>query len=124
VHDGEALWVHRKGAISASSGEAGIIPGSMGSPSYQVEGRGLVQSLCSSSHGAGRALTRTEARRSISTRALMRQLEGVWFDHRRADRLRDEAPSAYKDIQLVMRAQRDLTKIVRTVRPILSFKGG
>ncbi|HVI04400.1 MAG TPA: RtcB family protein [Enhygromyxa sp.] len=124
--DGEArdLWVHRKGAISARAGEPGIIPGSMGTASYLVEGRGEPRSLCSSSHGAGRALARGEAFRTISSKQLRRELRGVCFDERLVDRLRDEAPGAYKDIGAVMRAQRELTRIVARLRPVLAFKGG
>lgn len=123
AHEGAALWVHRKGAISAHPGELGIIPGSMGTPSYHVEGLGHGASLCSSSHGAGRCMSRAEARRSISTRKLEREMKAVWFDHRKAEQLRDEAPSAYKDIGAVMRAQRELTRIVRRLHPLLSYKG-
>jgi tRNA-splicing ligase RtcB len=124
--DGEtrALWVHRKGAISARADEPGIIPGSMGTASYLVEGRGEPRSLCSSSHGAGRALARGEAFRSISSKQLRRELRGVCFDERLVDRLRDEAPGAYKDIGAVMRAQRELTRVVQRLRPVLAFKGG
>lgn len=122
THFGEPLWVHRKGAISASEGETGIIPGSMGSATFLVEGRGRPESLCSSSHGAGRAMSRSEARRRIAVRDLEREMRGVWFDRRLADRLRDEAPSAYKDVGAVMRAQRDLVRIVRRLRPALSYK--
>lgn len=122
-HGGAALWVHRKGAISAQRGELGIIPGSMGSPSYHVEGRGHEAALCSSSHGAGRCMSRSEARRSISRRALEAQLKAVWFDHRQAEALREEAPAAYKDIGAVMRAQRELTRVVRRLEPVLSYKG-
>ncbi|MDB5323925.1 MAG: hypothetical protein JWN40_5556 [Phycisphaerales bacterium] len=121
-HVGEALWAHRKGALSAAEGEPGVIPGSMGSASFHVLGRGCPTSLCSSSHGAGRVMSRDQARRAISARDLHSQLQGVWFDHRLASRLRDEAPGAYKDIHTVMRAQRDLTCITRTLRPILSYK--
>ncbi|MCC6621643.1 MAG: RtcB family protein [Deltaproteobacteria bacterium] len=123
-HGGERLWVHRKGALSARAGEPGIIPGSMGSPSHHTSGRGEPTSLCSSSHGAGRALSRGDARRSISSAALERQIAGVWFDRRMADALREEAPAAYTDIGRVMRAQHPLTRIERTLRPLLSFKGG
>jgi len=123
VHGGRGLWVHRKGAISAQGDEPGIIPGSMGTASYHVAGRGHPDALCSSSHGAGRALPRREARRRISARALEAEMAGVWFDVRHADALRDEAPSAYKDVGAVMRAQRALTRIVRRVRPLLSYKG-
>jgi tRNA-splicing ligase RtcB (3'-phosphate/5'-hydroxy nucleic acid ligase) len=123
VHEGGELWVHRKGAISARRGELGIIPGSMGSPSYHVEGRGHAAALCSSSHGAGRRMSRGEARRKISRRTLEAEMKSVWFDHRHAEQLRDEAPSAYKDIGAVMRAQRELTRIVRRLHPLLSYKG-
>lgn len=121
--DGRLLLVHRKGAIPARQDEPGIIPGSMGSPSYHVLGRGCAEALCSSSHGAGRVMSRSEAARRISTRALERQLDGVWFDHRLSSRLRDEAPAAYKDIDAVMRAQHALTRVVRRLRPLLSYKG-
>jgi tRNA-splicing ligase RtcB len=121
-HFDSVWWVHRKGALWAGHGAQGIIPGSMGAPSYHVEGRGHEPSLQSSSHGAGRVLSRTEACHSIPRQQLLREMTGVWFDHRHVDRLRDEAPSAYKDIARVMRAQRDLTRIVRIVRPVLSYK--
>lgn len=121
-HAGRELWVHRKGAISARSDEPGVIPGSMGAPSYHVVGRGCAAALCSSSHGAGRALSRSEARRRIARAELVAQMGGVWFDHRAAEALRDEAPGAYKDISAVMRAQRELTRVVRALRPVLSFK--
>jgi tRNA-splicing ligase RtcB (3'-phosphate/5'-hydroxy nucleic acid ligase) len=124
THAGEDLWVHRKGAISARAAEPGIVPGSMGTPTFHVEGRGCERSLSSSSHGSGRAMTRTEARRRIGVEELRRQLRGVWFDERRADALRAEAPGAYKEIGRVMRAQAELTKIVRRLRSILSYKGG
>ena len=124
THFGEALWVHRKGATSAAADEPGVIPGSMGSASYHVEGRGHPDALCSSSHGAGRAMSRQETRSVVSARRLRDELAGVWFDPRMAERLRDEAPSAYKDVAAVMRAQRDLTRIIRKLRPVLSYKGG
>ncbi|MEX0866820.1 MAG: RtcB family protein [Pirellulales bacterium] len=123
THFGEHLWVHRKGAQSAQLDEPGIIPGSMGARSFHVAGRGCEKALCSSSHGAGRKLSRTDARKSVSTRQLQRQMESVWFDHRRADALRDEAPAAYKNIRAVMRAQKKLTRIVRELRPVLCYKG-
>ena len=122
-HGGRELWVHRKGALSARAGELGIVPGSMGTESYHTVGRGHPESLCSSSHGAGRTMSRGEARKRISTRDLNRQMRGVWFDEGVASRLRDEAPGAYKDVRQVMKAQRDLTKIVRRVRPVLAYKG-
>jgi tRNA-splicing ligase RtcB len=118
-----ALWIHRKGAISAKDGEPGIIPGSMGTPSFHVRGRGNADALWSSSHGAGRVMSRSAARAKISTAALERQAKGVIFDRRIAHRLVDEAPAAYKDISKVMRAQRALTCIVRRLDPVLSYKG-
>ena len=123
THGDRPLWVHRKGALSAQAGEAGVIPGSMGSASFHTLGRGLPDSLCSSSHGAGRALSRTEASQRIGERQLLAEMRGVWFDQRQAGQLRDEAPSAYKDICAVMRAQRDLTRIVRRLQPVLNYKG-
>jgi tRNA-splicing ligase RtcB len=123
THEGEDLWVHRKGALPAADDEAGVIPGSMGSASYHVTGRGHAAALCSSSHGAGRALSRTEAARAVKHRDFARQMQGVWYDHRREPALREEAPSAYKDITKVMRAQRELTRITRELRPLLCYKG-
>jgi tRNA-splicing ligase RtcB (3'-phosphate/5'-hydroxy nucleic acid ligase) len=123
MHFGNSYWIHRKGALPASEGLPGLIPGSMGTESFHVTGRGCPDSLCSSSHGAGRAMSRHEAGRLITHRQFERELRGVWFDHRRIDALRDEAPSAYKDILGVMRAQRDLVRIERRLRPVLSYKG-
>lgn len=123
VHEGEALWVHRKGAISARAGEPGIIPGSMGTSSFHVRGQGCAAALCSSAHGAGRTMSRSLARRAITGRALRDSMTGVWFDHRLASRLVEEAPAAYKDIGAVMRAQRELTRATRRLTPVLAFKG-
>jgi len=122
-HGGCALWVHRKGAMRAGLGEGGVLPGSMGTLSFHVEGRGCQEALCSSAHGAGRALSRTAARAKVTERDLRRQMEGIWYDYRLADKLRDEAPSAYKDIRAVLRAQKELVKVTRTLRPILNYKG-
>jgi tRNA-splicing ligase RtcB (3'-phosphate/5'-hydroxy nucleic acid ligase) len=121
-HEQQWLWVHRKGAMGLGAGELGVVPGSMGSESYHVEGRGVSAALCSSAHGAGRGMSRTEARKRITKRQLLREIEGIWFDHRLADRLREEAPSVYKDIGAVMRAQRDLVRIVRRLQPVLVYK--
>jgi tRNA-splicing ligase RtcB len=68
-------------------------------------------------------MSRTAARRSVTTRELQRQMAGIWYDYRHAEQLRDEAPSAYKDIRAVVRAQRELVKIVRVLRPVLNYKG-
>ena len=123
THDGQTLWVHRKGAMSAAAGEPGLIPGSMGTHSFHVEGRGCAKALSSSAHGAGRRLSRTDARRTLSAKEVTRELCGVWFDHRLTDGLREEAPSAYKDVDAVLRAQAELVRIVRRLRPVLCFKG-
>ncbi|BFU90848.1 MAG: tRNA-splicing ligase RtcB [Nitrospira sp.] len=122
LHGGSRYWVHRKGAIGAGVGMAGIIPGSMGTASYQVEGRGCEASLQSSSHGAGRVMSRGDAHRVISIDQFRREMKGIWFDQRHIRLFRDEAPSAYKDITRVMRAQQELTKIIRVVRPVLNYK--
>src|SRR6185369_7798885 len=107
----------------AGAGECGVLPGSMGTLSFHVEGRGHEEALASSAHGAGRALSRTAARGKVSERELGRQMAGVWYDFRLAGKLRDEAPSAYKDIRAVLRAQKELVKVTRTLRPVLSYKG-
>jgi tRNA-splicing ligase RtcB (3'-phosphate/5'-hydroxy nucleic acid ligase) len=122
-HNGNALWVHRKGAMSAQLGERGVLPGSMGTLTFHVEGRGHEEALCSSAHGAGRLLSRTAARGQITERELRRQMKGIWYDFRKAENLRDEAPAAYKDIRAVLRAQRELVKVIRTLRPVLNYKG-
>ena len=122
-HAGRDVWVHRKGAMRARLGEKGVLPGSMGGPSFHVEGRGHEAALCSSAHGAGRVLSRSAARAKVTERDLRRQMEGVWYDVRIAGKLRDEAPSAYKDIRAVLRAQKELVKVVRTLRPVLNYKG-
>ena len=121
-HFGAQWWVHRKGAIMAQAGVVGVIPGSMGTASYQVEGRGHAASLCSSSHGAGRVMSRGEAHRTIRIEQLRREMRGIWFDQRCLSKLRDEAPSVYKNITRVMRAQRELTKILRVLKPVLNYK--
>lgn len=122
-HGGRTLWVHRKGANVAAIGVRNVIPGSAGSHTYHVEGRGEPDSLMSSSHGAGRRLSRSAARARIRVRDAAVQFAGVWIDPRSVARLVDEAPAVYKDIAAVMRAQRDLVRIVRRLRPVLCYKG-
>jgi tRNA-splicing ligase RtcB len=122
-HGARDLWVHRKGAMPAALAQAGMLPGSMGDSSFHVEGRGQEAALCSSAHGAGRALSRTAARAQVTERELRRQMEGVWYDYRLSEKLRDEAPAAYKDIKAVLRAQSDLVKVTRVLRPMLNYKG-
>jgi tRNA-splicing ligase RtcB len=117
------LWVHRKGAMVLHAGELGVLPGSMGTLSFHVEGRGCEEALNSSAHCAGRAMSRSEAARKVRRAELQRQMKGVWFDWRLADAIRDEAPSAYKDIRAVLKDQHELVKVRRTLRPLLNYKG-
>ena len=122
-HGHQTLWVHRKGANHAAEGTPNVIPGSMATTTYHVVGRGEPAALASSSHGAGRRMSRGAARARIRRKDFVKQLANVWIDRRAAGRLVDEAPSAYKDIDAVMRAQRDLVQIVGRLRPMLCYKG-
>ena len=117
------FFVHRKGASPAAEGQEGLIPGSMGTHSFHTLGRGNQRSLCSSSHGAGRALSRSQARGRISRSEFRRQVRHVFYDGRMESQLLEEAPAAYKNVDAVMRAQADLTRIVRRLSPILIYKG-
>ena len=117
-------YIHRKGAAPAHAGRRGLIPGSMGTPSYHVVGRGHAGALCSSAHGAGRAMSRSEARRVVSTGGLRRAIAGVHVNPKQLARLREEAPQAYKGIGKVMRYQRELVRVERELQPVLSYKGG
>ena len=117
------LWVTRKGAIRAGRGELGLIPGSMGTRSYVVRGLGNAASWQSCSHGAGRRMSRAEAKRRHTAADLRAQMQGRAWQSSMADRLIDEIPSAYKDIDEVMAAQRDLVEVVHTLRQILNYKG-
>lgn len=116
-------WIHRKGAMAAHAGVPGVLPGSMGTLSFHVEGRGEAPALWSSAHGAGRRMSRTEARRRITQRDFQRQMSEVRYDSRLTNALLEEAPAAYKDIRAVLRAQSDLVKVTRTLRPVLTYKG-
>ena len=120
-HFGEHIWVTRKGAVSARAGELGIIPGSMGAKSFIVRGKGEASSYNSCSHGAGRRMSRTQARKTFSRKDLARQTEGV--ECRKDEGVIDEIPSAYKDIDAVMAAQSDLVEVVATLKQILCVKG-
>lgn len=122
-HGAQTQWVHRKGAMAAGAGVPGLLPGSMATSSFHVEGRGCAAAYGSSAHGAGRAMSREKARKAVAERDLHRQMGGVWYDYRMAADLREEAPSAYKDVDAVLRAQRELVKVVRTMRPLLNYKG-
>jgi tRNA-splicing ligase RtcB len=120
-HFGRNVWVTRKGAIRARDGELGIIPGSMGTRSYIVRGKGNQESYCSCSHGAGRRMSRSAARRTFTVSDLAAQTKGV--ECRKDDAVLDEIPGAYKDIDVVMENQRDLVDVVHTLRAILCVKG-
>ena len=120
-HFGEKLFVTRKGAISARAGELGIIPGSMGAKSYIVRGLGNPESLCSCSHGAGRRMSRTAARRRFNAVDLEAQTRGV--ECRKDGGVLDEIPGAYKDIDVVMQQQRDLVEVVHTLKQVVCVKG-
>jgi tRNA-splicing ligase RtcB len=122
-HFGQQVLVHRKGAMPADAGQAGIVPGSMGTFSYHVTGKGCDLALRSSAHGAGRLLSRHAARERYNRRDLQRQMQEVWFDPRIADGLREESPKSYKDIRSVMKAQEELVEIERVLKPVLVYKG-
>jgi tRNA-splicing ligase RtcB len=123
VYGGTELWITRKGAIKAARGDLGVIPGSMGTRSYIVSGLGNDASWHSCSHGAGRRLSRTQARKQYTGKDLARQMKGkVWLEGR-AGKLVDEIPSAYKDIDQVMADQADLVEVQHTLRQLLNYKG-
>jgi tRNA-splicing ligase RtcB len=120
-HFGRNMWVTRKGAIRARAGDLGIIPGSMGQRSYIVRGKGDLQSYCSCSHGAGRVMSRAEAKRRFSLTDLIAQTEGV--ECRKDEGVIDEIPASYKDIDQVMANQTDLVEVVHTLKQVLCVKG-
>ena len=120
-HFGKDVFVTRKGAVRAGEGELGIIPGSMGARSFIVRGKGDRDSFCTCSHGAGRAMSRAEAKRRFTLEDHMRATEGV--ECRKDEDVIDETPMAYKDIDAVMAAQADLVDIVHTLRQVVCVKG-
>jgi tRNA-splicing ligase RtcB len=120
-HFGKDVLVTRKGAVSAREGELGIIPGSMGAKSYIVRGKGNPESFNSCSHGAGRIMSRTEAKRRYSVDDHVRATEGV--ECRKDAAVIDEIPMAYKDIDAVMQAQSDLVEVVHTLKQVVCVKG-
>ncbi len=120
-HFGADVWVTRKGAVRAGKDELGIIPGSMGAKSFIVRGKGNADSFCSCSHGAGRAMSRSEAKRTFTLadhRAATAHVEC-----RKDQGVVDETPMAYKDIDAVMAAQTDLVEVVHTLRQVVCVKG-
>jgi tRNA-splicing ligase RtcB len=120
-HYGEHVFVTRKGAVRAGKGELGIIPGSMGARSFIVRGKGNPESFESCSHGAGRLLSRTAARRMFTVEDQIRATEGI--ECRKDAEVIDEIPMAYKPIEKVMAAQADLVEIVHELRQIVCVKG-
>lgn len=120
-HFGKDVFVTRKGAVRAGLGELGIIPGSMGARSFIVRGKGNAESFCTCSHGAGRAMSRTEAKRRFTLEDHLAATAGV--ECRKDADVIDETPMAYKDIDAVMAAQADLVEIVHTLRQVVCVKG-
>jgi len=120
-HYGEDVFVTRKGAINAAEGQYGIIPGSMGSKSFIVKGRGLAESFNSCSHGAGRQMSRGAAKRAFSESDLARQTAGV--ECRKDRGVLDEIPGAYKSIETVMKNQEDLVEVVAEIKQVVCVKG-
>lgn len=120
-HYGKNVLVTRKGAVRAREGEMGIIPGSMGAKSFIVRGLGNEESFCSCSHGAGRVMSRTKAKKMVSMKEHLKATEGV--ECRKDESVIDETPSAYKNIEKVMHAQKDLVEIVYTLKQVVCVKG-
>lgn len=120
-HFDERVFLTRKGAISAREGELGIIPGSMGAKSFIVRGKGNLQSFHSCSHGAGRSMSRTAAKKAFDAEDLKQQTWGV--ECRKDEGVVDEIPGAYKDIDKVMQNQSDLVEIVHTLKQVVCVKG-
>ena len=121
THFGKEVWLSRKGAIDASAGVAGLVPVSMGTRSYVVEGKGNRLSLNSSPHGAGREYSRSRARKTFTRAQLDTAMEGIEWRH--TDSFLDEIPAAYKDIDVMMEDSRDLITIRHTLRQIINVKG-
>lgn len=121
IHFQAAVWVTRKGAVSAMRDQYGIIPGSMGARSYIVRGKGNPDSFCSCSHGAGRKMSRGEAKRTFTLADHEAATEGV--ECRKDAGVIDETPGAYKDLDAVMAAQSDLVDVVHTLKQVLCVKG-
>ena len=121
VHFGKECYVTRKGAVKAGEGDLGIIPGSMGAKSYIVRGKGNPESFHSCSHGAGRVMSRTAAKRKYSVEDHVKATSHV--ECRKDASVIDETPMAYKDIDAVMEAQAELVDVVHTLRQVVCVKG-
>jgi tRNA-splicing ligase RtcB len=121
THYGQDVWVTRKGAIRAQEGDTAIIPGSMGTHSFIVTGRGNPEALSSAPHGAGRTMSRGQARKRITLEEMQAAMTGIECNVHKG--VLDEAPGAYKDISVVMNDAADLVDIKHTLKPILNIKG-
>jgi tRNA-splicing ligase RtcB (3'-phosphate/5'-hydroxy nucleic acid ligase) len=121
THYGKQVWLSRKGAINAAAGVPGLIPGSMGDASYVVVGKGNAASLNSSPHGAGRAYSRSKARKTFTREQLREAMKGI--EYRDTDAFLDEIPQAYKPIDVVMKDADDLVEIRHTLRQLVNVKG-
>jgi tRNA-splicing ligase RtcB len=115
------VWVSRKGAIQAKNGQAGLIPGSMGTASYVVSGLGNPLALESAPHGAGRVYSRTKARKTFTRAQLEESMKGIEWRH--SDAFLDEIPAAYKDVDVIMRDAADLVEVRHTLRQLVNVKG-
>jgi tRNA-splicing ligase RtcB len=122
-HLGRDLWITRKGAIKAGAGDLGVIPGSMGTDTYIVRGKGNGAAYNSSSHGAGRRMSRGQAKRKLDQEGLRAAMKGKTWNAGAAGALIDEDPRAYKDIRKVMADQSDLTEVVHVLQQVLNYKG-
>ena len=120
-HFGESVYVTRKGAVRAQANDYGIIPGSMGAKSFIVKGKGNVESFCSCSHGAGRLMSRSKAKKQFSLDDLVQQTKSV--ECRKDRGVLDEIPGAYKPIDEVMAQQTDLVEVVATLKQVICVKG-
>jgi tRNA-splicing ligase RtcB len=123
THLGRSLWITRKGAIKAEQTDRGVIPGSMGTRSYIVSGKGSAASYSSCSHGAGRRMSRNEARKKLTVESLNTAMAGKAWNSDHAVELLDEHPASYKDIDQVMAAQADLVTIEAVLRQVFNYKG-
>jgi tRNA-splicing ligase RtcB len=121
THFGKKVWVSRKGAVEAREGQPGLIPGSMGTASYVVSGKGFAPSLNSSPHGAGRVHSRASARRTFTHEQLRVAMAGIEF--RDTDAFLDEIPAAYKDIDQVMADATDLVEVRHVLHQLVNVKG-
>jgi tRNA-splicing ligase RtcB len=121
THMGKEVWISRKGAISAQKDQLGLIPGSMGTASYVVKGKGNVPSFCSSPHGAGRVYSRGKAKETFTIEQLRESMKGI--EYRDSVAFLDEIPGAYKDIDIVMADAADLVEVVHEFHQIVNVKG-